>query len=725
MTDSTFISGANSGAFKDAFDGLPPWATQETAQQMEMYLSKILGAQSTGFASLAKAAGNAGNLSTEDVADLNKQLEEMTAGLAEENKHNKENQKYWKDEKDARFQNLFGIKGLTTESVGAAATLYLVSEAGEKVMEVLQQSIKTYDTLNASGVNVTSGFDGAMSGFEGLRQATILSGVRFTELAGVFQKHSASVNAVGMKNFASTIGNAKTYMEAYGFSTKESGEALGVMIDSQRGFSDVSNKTQAQLTSDLTKFGKNIFELSMATGMSTSAILSNIESISKSVDANVLSGQIGTEAAEGMTQFLASFQNQDVAHKLLKMMSDPVAALNGTFQDLTKAGFGGFASKMTEFTKSLANMPPEARASAMKGFVDANRIEIDQAKQQASLLAQTGAEGAEAARAFLVGLTQSADAMHVLKPQEIENQMKSNEASKRFHVALENFESFFQKSVVVLTPVLNAISWVLESVTEGLDWLSEQLGPVGSGILAITLGVTAFATAIVAAWPIIAAVGGALWTVISVIGGAIGTVISAVAWIGGAIGTVISAVASIGGVIGTIVASIGSALGTAIALVTSPITIAVAVIGGLAFAAYELYKHFDELKEWISKFTGWISNILGNAWSGAKDKVASLFSGSSSNTGTNAKEPQVVTVVPSQNAPAMSTIDSPSAPKVAQSTQATPDTSSQTQSTTTTQNSSQSDVSDQHLSLLGKIADLLTKHTSVSENILTYTKMSV
>ena len=115
----------------------------------------------------------------------------------------------------------------------------------------------------------------------------------------------------------------------------------------QQNTGDVSQKTAEQTNKDLQHFGDSVFKLSMATGMSRTAIIANAEAISKSTEANLLAGQIGQESAADMTTFLASFKNQDIARQLLKLMSDPIKPLNESFMNLQKVGMGGFAQTFT------------------------------------------------------------------------------------------------------------------------------------------------------------------------------------------------------------------------------------------------------------------------------------------------------------------------------------------------------------------------------------------
>ena len=79
------------------------------------------------------------------------------------------------------------------------------------------------------------------SGFDALKHLTMDTGVRFTELSGAMAKYSAAVNSFGAGDFGKVIKGASTDLSKFGFTSKESAELLGSMIQSQQGYTDAQN----------------------------------------------------------------------------------------------------------------------------------------------------------------------------------------------------------------------------------------------------------------------------------------------------------------------------------------------------------------------------------------------------------------------------------------------------------------------------------------------------
>jgi len=537
--NSVFITGIADGAIEDALASLPAWANQETAKSIETILLKTLQLQTKTLSNLASKSGK--GLDTKEVQTeldkLGKSIGESVGLYDKEKKFNKDKEdqrkkdkKYWDSEKGARENNLLVLAELVTASVSIKAAFL--------------DNIKTFDELNAAGINVVNGFAAGNDGFESLREITALTGVRFTELSAAMVKYSSAVNSFGVSKFAKTVGIASSNLTQFGYSSKESAELLGQLLSIQQNTGDVSRKTSEEANEDLQKFGNSVFRLSLATGMSRAAIMSNIEALSKSSEANVYAGQVGESTALNMTEFLASFKDQNLGKQLLKLMSDPIKPLNDTFMNLQKVGMGGFAMSLSSAMKSMQGLAPEQKAMAYKNFVQSHRQELDQQKQRLAMLAQTGNAEAKASLDFIVSMEQQADATKDMSEEDIKRQMATNAASKDFNSALEKLKSMLQRAfgptttiLNILTGALTVVNFVLESfigviddvgrwigdafyallvpvnlVVDGLSWLGEQFGilkgPLDSLKSGITMLTDAFSGGIdLTAWLGVAAIG--------------------------------------------------------------------------------------------------------------------------------------------------------------------------------------------------------------------------
>lgn len=465
MSDnSVFITGAASGAFTDALSGLPPWATEDTASRIEGILRKTLNLQTKALTQLVKnATGSGGN--SLNPKDANDELDKLVKNLAAENKQYPGRKKAWKDEEDREKKRSSWWAKTKTEWPRTIMAMGLLADIGTHVSKTLKENFDTYTMLNAAGVNLMQGMEGAADGFISLQQITALTNVRYTELAKAMEKYSTSVNSFGVGKFAKTIGAASTGLGKFGFSTKESADLLGTLLDTQRNFSDISNKTMAETTEKLTALGKNVFRLSLATGQSRAAIMNNMEAISKSTEANVLAGQIGDDAAEGMSTWLGSFKDQNLAKDMLALMAEPIKPLNDTFMNFTKVGLGGFAQSYTRFTEDLKGMPAEMKTAAFKSFVESNKPMIDAEIQRLSILRTSEAK---ASRDQLVRMRQQADAMTIVDEAEAKRQEATNTArtnmSKAWEATLSKLQQAFSPSI-----------GMLETLTKSLTYLNKQL----------------------------------------------------------------------------------------------------------------------------------------------------------------------------------------------------------------------------------------------------------
>lgn len=488
--NSVFITGAADGAFEKALGDLPPWATQNTAESIEGILRKTLNLQTKALSQLVKKA-TAGDGSP-DAKKVNDEFEKLVKNLRDENaqdpkrrKRNRDEEaedgkrkRRWRAEKDQFDTKLF---------IEAA-----VIKSGLAIREVFENNVKTFNDLTASGINVLSGMNGAKDGFDSLRQLTAQTGVRFTELSASMQKYSSAVNSFGVGKFAKTVGMASANLAQFGFSSKESAELLGAYLSIQQNTNDVNKKTSAEANADLQKFAGNIFKLSMATGVSRAAIIANAEAISKSTEANLLSGQIGGQAAQGMTEFLSSFKDQNIARQMLRLMTDPIKPLNDTFMNLQKVGMGGFAQSFTTFSEGLKGLPADLQQEQMKEYVAAHRGELEMEKQRLALLRQAGVDGAAASLDFITGITQQADAIKTLTPEEKKQRdalMKSNEASKNLASAweklLSSLQGIFSPTVKMLTwftDGLNLANKMITGFSDGLTWLSDKFSDIAMSL---------------------------------------------------------------------------------------------------------------------------------------------------------------------------------------------------------------------------------------------------
>lgn len=467
--NSVFISGAAEGALAGALEGLPPWATEDTAKNIESILRKSLGIQTKALSELIKGAGGGKPMSPADAKKLDDELGSIIKNFGDANKDFGKQRKRWKDEADEHerkkkwWNKEFQINSKQYSLMGLYVAL------GEKIKDTMIENVKTFDELHASGINVMAGFDTAANGFEAMQQLAAITGVRFTELSATIVKYNAAINSFGLEKFAKTVSMSTKEMFKFGFTAKESAELLGAYLETQRGFVDLQSKTQAEVTADLVKFGERITKVSVATGMLRTQILANLDAVSKQVETSILAGRIGDEAAEKTAEFIASFKDQKVGQAFLKMMTDQIKPLNATFMDFQKIGFGGFGQKLMNFTQSLQGLEPEEAQRRVAEFMAANKQEIGIMRQRANLYSQLGMREADGVLSTITGLEQQARAYKKVSEKERKQQELASAASKALQTSWETFKAQLQITFAPLPVILDKLTYILEKLNEGAD----------------------------------------------------------------------------------------------------------------------------------------------------------------------------------------------------------------------------------------------------------------
>lgn len=499
--NSVFITGAADGAFENALGDLPPWATQDTAESIEIILRKTLNLQTKALTQLVKTATGGDN--SLDTQSVNDELLLLTKNLHNENAQDPKRRRRWREEEEEGKNRKRRNRDERDNANAKISADALLIRAGVAIKGVFEDNVKTFNDLTAAGISVINGFSSSLDGFQSLRQLTAETSVRFTELAASMAKYSSAVNSFGVGKFAKTIGMASANLTQFGFSSKESADLLGSYLSIQQNTADVNLRSASATSAGLQKFGATVFKLSMVTGMARSAIVANIESISKSTEANLLNGQIGFKAAEGVEVFLASFKDQNIAKQVLKLMTDPIKPLNETFMSLQKVGMGGFAQSFTTFSEGLKGMPEEMQAEQMKEYIKAHRGELESEKQRLAMLKQVGVEGAAASLDFITGLTQQADAIVPLtaeKRKELERTKASNKASKDLATAWEGLKSLVQRAFGPTATMLNLFTAALKLVTVPLTWLISLIDGASAALSGIVKSLGIAESIDLAAW---------------------------------------------------------------------------------------------------------------------------------------------------------------------------------------------------------------------------------
>lgn len=469
MADTTvFLTGIAPGVVAQGFSELPPWASEKTAMAIERHLKKSSTSLSQILTEIKKccAASGTGTMSPEDLKKFNEEIKKAGKGLKRENDEEPKRKKRNKEEEENHKHSL---KAWKDQLWSLAAFATIITKTGDQIKQAMEENVDTFDELYSSGINVMDGFNNAASGFEALQQLTQITGVRFTELSATIIKYNTAINSLGLERFARTINVTSKSLAEVGYNAKQTGELLGAYLESQRGYNDVNAKTQAQLNKDLISFGTRMTRLSQATGMVRAELIKEVEAISQSVEANLLAGQIGGDAAGSMVEFIATFKDKNLGQQFLKMMTDTIKPLNTTFMDFQKTGFGGFGQKLMNFTKSLEGLKPEEAAERTAAFAKANAQEINMMKQRGNLLSQAGNREADSMLKTVVALEQQGRNYKKVSDGDKKKADATAESTKKFQNELERLRSAWQAAFAPTIPMLNLLTDGLKAANSAVD----------------------------------------------------------------------------------------------------------------------------------------------------------------------------------------------------------------------------------------------------------------
>ena len=103
------------------------------------------------------------------------------------------------------------------------------------------------------------------------------TGMRLETMQKAIEQYSTSINAIGFTKFTKSLAIALPGLTELGFNSKDSANLMGAYIDSQKGYTDIRNKSETDLAADAVNFGDKLTKMSLAVGMSRDQFLENIK----------------------------------------------------------------------------------------------------------------------------------------------------------------------------------------------------------------------------------------------------------------------------------------------------------------------------------------------------------------------------------------------------------------------------------------------------------------
>ena len=519
--NSVFITGAAEGAFAEALNGIPPWATQKTVEDIEKVLNKLLGIQAKALAQAIKCCKGAGGDGSGNSKTVNDELEKLAKNLKRINEEDGKKKKREKDEdkegKDelGRSRKKRAADELWVKSIGA------LTGAGAKILEVQKQYFTTSEDLFKSGVNLLNGNDTTTSSMMSLNQIVTLTGLRLETFQKVVEKYTSSINAIGINKFAKTISLTNTRLISLGYNSEQQAELIGTLIESESSYADIRGKSSEQLANDAVRLGNQMTRLSILTGQSSAQLQENLKSLAKNTDSTVVAAVYGEKAAERLNTFAASFKDADVGVMFQKLAAATQPAITKTFQSLAQAGQAPLAEEFTRIAIAARDGAISAE-QAQKQTTDLAQRVNSTTLQSLALLADKGVEGAAETLSVITKLRAQGNTTSKATNSQVDAVIESQASVARFSTALEDSKSLMQRTFPLLETQVNLASSALEEfnamVKSSTDIFSaETRSWIGIG-LEVIAGFALVTGKLTGIFDIIKGAAGFLWDGISTVG---------------------------------------------------------------------------------------------------------------------------------------------------------------------------------------------------------------
>lgn len=459
--NSVFITGAAEGAFAEALNGIPPWATQKTAEDIERVLNKLLGVQTKALAQAIKGMKAAGGDGSGDTKKVNDELDKLARNLKRVNEEDAKRKKREKEEDKEGKDRLSRDKKRKLADEALTRGLNALVGAGAKVAAIQKQYFITSEDLFKSGINLLNGNDTTTSSMMSLNQIVTLTGMRLETFQKVVEKYNSSINAVGVNKFAKTLSLTSTKLIALGYSSEQQAELLGTLVESESSYMDIRSKSQQDLADDAERLGKQMTRLSLLTGQTNAQLQENLKSLAKNTDSTVVASVYGEEAAKRLNVFASSFKDADIGALFQKLAAATQPAITKTFQALAQAGQAPLAEEFTRIAVAARDGAISAE-QAQKQTTDLAQRVNSTTLQSLALLADKGVEGAAETLNVITKLRAQGNTTSKATEKQVDAAIDSQAALSRFSTALEKTASLGQRTFPLLEQQVNLASAALE-----------------------------------------------------------------------------------------------------------------------------------------------------------------------------------------------------------------------------------------------------------------------
>ena len=294
-----------------------------------------------------------------------------------------------------------------------------------------------------------------------------------------------AINAFSVGDFAKVLTSTEKSLTNFNYTSKESADLLGVYLDMQLGYADSFNRNMTSVGTDVISFGKEINQLSLATGNDRKQLLDHIDALSQTTQASIMQAQVGDTATQNMIAFAASIKNQGFAQALLDMQTNAIKPLNNTFMALQQTGLGGFGQELMNFSNSIKGMDPTQARKATAEFYENIKNRYPEMINQLNLFSQLGGQvGASASQALniLAGLKQTANAYQDAAQKDPAMAARS-QLSSQWERFLSTMQGLFAPTAGMLNMATSVLRVFNNTITDISKEIDKIFGPNGKVVM--------------------------------------------------------------------------------------------------------------------------------------------------------------------------------------------------------------------------------------------------
>jgi hypothetical protein len=498
--NSVFITGIAEGSLEDTFGKLPPWASEVTAKSIENVLKKSLKFHADTFSELKKFLSNqGGKKGAIDPTKANNELDRLSRSLKEQIGDYKRQNKLSREREDLDTKENKRKKEALSGGDKAGMILASMAGAGDKVLGVFKQYISTSDELFKAGINIINGENDRVSSTEALNQMVLRTGMRLETLQGVILKYNDTLNVVGVQKFSRAIESSRKELESLGYNSEAQAELIATLMESERGYSSIRNRTAEELSTDAISLGKQLTSLSLTVGMSRDQLQQNLKANARNTDSTLVAARWGEDAAQNLAIATAGIKDTNLGKAITQMAAAAAPEFTQVFQDLVGSGMGDLATQLGALAQAGKTMDPSEFQHRLKELTDS----IADGRTSALIDQIAGKnQSAQASADLVASLKQFSRGVSDATPGQTGTAVKSQSSVAALQTEVESLAASAQKTfyptmlqIDTFTSGLRLTNSAIGDTITSINQLHSSILPfIGGGLVLAT-----FAGALVAA----------------------------------------------------------------------------------------------------------------------------------------------------------------------------------------------------------------------------------